>query len=116
MINIPTSISALQYRDYILFKVIMAAAIGLTAWGGHYAASVAFAGVYVFRYFRKPREMKFHYLFAIVGFIVLAFRLGFEPFVLGSVVAITLKLLKSYKYIFWFEIIAGLGYVIKILN
>ena len=93
----------------------MSIAILASAVGGLYLSAACFALVYVFRYFHNTRQMYFHYLAAIGGFVSACVGIGdFNPLWIGAGAALIAYLLKDKSYVFIFEIVASVLILIKL--
>ena len=113
--KIPVSISELNYRDHDLFIALMVFVITFTLAKGYYVSSLFFAGVYVFRFFHMTRQRYFHYAFAMLAFGAVAYQAWiFWPIVLGSLLFLINKVKKTTKEVFWFEMGAGIPYLLLI--
>ena len=112
-INIPVSVSELEYRNHNLLAIIIAFVVGFTAYHGFYASAVSFALVYVFRRFHNAKQKSLHYVAAFLGFGMLALHSGhWLPIGIGALVYITERLLiKSGKEVFWTELAIGIPYL-----
>ena len=107
--KLPSSISQLYYDDTELFKYLMGAFVWLTALGGFKIASLAFAGVYIFRDFHKTRQQYFHYASAVIGITVLGWQLfGWYASIPVALALGGAALVHRWKkHIFVFEVITG---------
>ena len=114
-LNLPVSISELNYKKHNLFKFVMFFVVTFLIGKTYYISAALFAGVYVFRYFHMARQKYFHYGFAILGFASLAYLSGiYWPLVLGSASFMLNKVLHTEKEVFWFEMTGGLPYLFLI--
>ena len=113
--KIPVSISELNYKDHDLFIAFMTFTVTYTAVKEYYASAAAFTLVYVFRYFHRKNQTPWHYAFAIAGFTAMAIQSWiFWPIILGSAVFILNKVLHTKREVFWFEMFAGIPYLLLI--
>lgn len=81
----------------------------------YFLAALLFFGVYVFRFFHQTRQKYFHYAFAIAGFVAVAWISEvYWPIGLGSLLFVLNKVKKTNKEVFWFEMGAGIPYLLII--
>ena len=113
--KIPSSVSELNYNDHKLFIGIMFGVIGYLLGSGFYISALAIGGVYAFRWFHIKNQLYYHYAFAGAAFGTIAWQSGiYWPLILGAVLFLWNKYKKTGKHVFWFEMGAGIPYLILI--
>ena len=111
--NIPPSISELEYRNHNLLALIIGFVVAFTAYHGFYASAISFSLVYVFRRFHNAKQKSLHYVAAFLGFGMLALHSGhWLPIILGAIAYGTERfLVKDGKEVFWTELAIGIPYL-----
>ena len=113
--KIPVSISELNYQEHELFKYIIGGVVLFLLLKGYYVSAGSFALVYVFRFFHTKGQKTWHYLFAVIGFIAIAYQAHtWWPMGLGAILFVHNHEQKTTKEVFWFEMGAGIPYLFLI--